>query len=198
MMTSTSTDQNESILMGLHRHSERIFGIGDAVIRNVENERAPSWFIVVQPNVVTQETFLQNNQIQSEIKMLYELPQISKVRQIVAKEKEHYKNTYEGEVSLNAEPTRDYVVGKIAEVNFKDLAVEFTLLNTAIFHLKLKDDITLLITVPLVEQEDLNEMEVVYNLFIENEEVVSGSKNLNEVLAGAKELIGQRVEFTTA
>lgn len=140
----------------------------------------------------------ENDLLQLEMKRLHEIPRVLKAEQIVATEEKYYKHTYNESISSEAKVMLNHVVKKLAKIEFKKLNLEFTLLNTAIFRLELKNNITLLVTIPLAKHENLDAMEVVYNLFVEGEEIVSNNRNLNEVLEGAKELIGQSVEFTTA
>ena len=135
---------------------------------------------------------------QLETQKLYEIAQASRVTEIIRKEKVYFKNTYNQKVGQNADVTLSYVAKKLAELNFIDLSVEFTLLNTAIFYIVLKKNVVLLITIPLAVHENLDRMEVIYNLFIEEEEVVSDCKNLNNVIKGGKELTSQNIGFTTA
>ena len=198
MMESTLMNPSETVPITTSIHTEQSFSIGNVIVYSSGSKKL---FLIVagsDTDSMIQRSSQQNDLLQSEMSMLYELPHVLKVKQTVAEEKEYFENTYDGEVLSSAETILNHVAEKVAEISFKELTVELTLLNTAIFHLRLKDSITLLITVPLIKHEDLNRIEVIYNLFLEDEEVVSSSKDLNEVLEGAKQLIGQRIGFTTA
>lgn len=200
-MESTSVISCEKLSTIAPRHLEQSFSFEKVIVYGMGNKKSPPFMLMLvgdNTDKMTEKLSQQNNLLQSEIRRLHEVPRVLEVKQIVIEEEEYYKNTYGGEVSSSAKVALDHVASKIAEVNFKKITIEFTLLNTAIFRLELRDNTTLFITVPLTEHKDLNKIEVVYNLFVEGEEIVSNSKNLPEVLEGAKELIGQRVEFTTA
>ncbi len=197
-MVTTLEKLSEAVPI-VSRYPKEIIDLGEVKILGIVNTKTPPFVIVIAQERITKPMCLQqDDQLQAEIAKLYEISQTSKVEQIIAEEEKYYEDTYRGEVSSAAKVTLGYVASKIAEVNFKKITVEFTLLNTAIFRLELRNSTTLFITAPLTEHKDLNKIEVVYNLFVEGEEIVSNSKNLLEVLEGAKELIGQRVEFTTS
>lgn len=198
MMETTLEKLDEAVPI-VSKYSRQSFDFGKVKIRGtVGTKTIPFMPMIVKEGTAMHKPFQQNDLLQSEIAKLYEIPRASKVTQIIAEEEKYYKNTFNGEVSSAAKIALNHVAAKVAEVNFKKITVEFTLLNTVIFRLELKDNTTLFITVPLTEHRDLDRVEVVYNLFIEGEEIVSNSKNLPEVLEGAKELIRQRVGFTTA
>ena len=174
------------------------FHTGHTMFNVTVPAKKPSFSIIsAKQSNANKEPFVSS--LQSDIRNLYRLPQIAKIQQIILKEEKYYECTYQKEVSFEAKETLAHVTKKLAEVDFPQISVELTLLNTAIFCLKLKNgnDTNLFITIPLTAHKDLHNMEVVYNLFVGSEEVVSNCKRLDEVLEGAKELIGQSIEFTT-
>ena len=200
-MESTSVIPSETLSTIAPKYSEQSFDFEGMIIYGTGNKKSPPFMLMLvgdNTDEMTEKLSQQNNLLQSEMRKLHAVPRALDVKQIVTEEEEYYKNTYGEEVSPAAKVALDHVAAKIAEVDFKKITVEFTLLNTAIFRLELRDDTTLFITVPLTEHKNLGKIEVVYSLFVEGEKIVSNYKNLNEVLEGAKELIGQRVEFTTA
>jgi len=104
--------------------------------------------------------------------------------------KELQKNHHYIKIPLKEAKEISYeVISKIAEINFNEVVVEISPLNSLKINIQTDKETLITIIKPFKELVDLSKNEVILNAYINNECIISNAGNINEVVDNIKKWI---------
>ncbi|SRR6266542_712469 len=114
------------------------------------------------------------------------------IREKIIKEKlkkEFQKNQKYLKIPFHeAKQISNEIINKISEINFDDVAVEISPLNSLKLNIRTDQETLITIIKPFKELVDLKKDEVIFNIYINDECIISNAENLYELVDNIKKI----------
>lgn len=85
---------------------------------------------------------------------------------------------------VEAKKTFDLISDQLARIDFNDILVELSPLNSVKFKIKLDDEKMLIVTKPFHEISEMGDNDVLYSFFIKRERIISDTIRINDLADG--------------